>query len=175
MSDNVTIVVKEPFALNLRRLCILRNIEIGAQLSVLALAVYVLEMPLPLVPMFAVILALALLSALTWLRLKLPRPVTLQEFYFQVVMDVLALTALLYFAGGSTNPFVSLFLLPMVIVAATLPRRYAWGMAALTIACYTTLMFVYVPLPHTGISYLKDFDLHIFGMWFGFLLAFPIQ
>ena len=69
------------------------------------------------------------------------------ELFAQLSVDVIALTILLYFSGGSTNPFVSLYLLPLVIAAATLPARYTWGMAVLTTLCYTCLMEYYVPLP----------------------------
>ena len=41
-----------------------------------------------------------------------------------------------YFTGGPTNPFVSFFLLPLVITAALLPPAYTWLMAALTIVCW---------------------------------------
>jgi two-component system sensor histidine kinase RegB len=35
------------------------------------------------------------------------------EFFFELLADVASLTALLYLSGGSTNPFVSLYLLPL--------------------------------------------------------------
>jgi two-component system sensor histidine kinase RegB len=74
-------------------------------------------------------------------------PVGSLELFLQLSVDVLVLTVLLYYGGGSTNPFVSLYLLPLVIAAATLPRRQTWGMAALTLACYSLLMVWHVPLP----------------------------
>jgi two-component system sensor histidine kinase RegB len=84
---------------------------------------------------------------LTWWRLSLDFPVGNLELFLQLSVDVLQLTVLLYYGGGSTNPFVSLYLLPLVIAAATLTRRHTWGMAALTLACYSLLMVWYVPLP----------------------------
>ena len=54
---------------------------------------------------------------------------------------------LLYYSGGSTNPFISLFLLPLVIAAATLPHGYSWAMTGITTVCYTLLMKYYIPLP----------------------------
>jgi hypothetical protein len=53
---------------------------------------------------------------------RLPVPNT--ELFAQLCVDVLALSVLLYYSGGSTNPFVSLYLLPLVIAAATLPGHY---------------------------------------------------
>lgn len=177
---------------HLRRLAALRGVAIGAQGGVLALAWFVLGMRLPWLPLFTIIAAQGLITLLTWIRLGNARPVSNAELFGQLCLDVLALAALLYFSGGSTNPFISLFLLPLVIAAATLPRGYTWGMAALATACYTLLMKVYVPLPYPmpggremaqgmgGLSRMSGmpgafgdniFSLHVIGMWLGFVLS----
>ncbi len=158
-------------ALNLQRFFILRNIAIACELAVLTLAVHTLSMALPLFQIITIILTHALFNIATHLRTKKNRPISSLDFFMQLAFDALILTALLYFAGGSTNPFVSLFLLPLVIAAAILPQRFAWAMAALTVACYTVLMFFYQPLPHAHVKHGADFDLHVLGMWFGFLLS----
>ncbi|HKB55512.1 MAG TPA: histidine kinase dimerization/phospho-acceptor domain-containing protein, partial [Ramlibacter sp.] len=145
-------------------------------------------------PLIAVIVALATVNLLSWWRLGKDYPVSSAELFAQLVADVLALAALLYFSGGSTNPFISLFLLPLVIAAATLPHGYTWAMAALTTACYTLLMKFYVPLPlphaisgdmshdmsamegmdMSAMPQGNIFNLHIFGMWLGFVLSAAI-
>ncbi len=177
---------------HLRRLVALRGIAIAAQCAVLALAWTVLELQLPWLPLFATVAALLVLDLLTWLRLSSNRPVSNTELFAQLSADVLALAVLIYFGGGSTNPFISLFLLPLVIAAATLPRGYTWGMAALTTLCYTLLMKYYVPLPQTVAGDMAEmpgmqhgargmphviafqdniFNLHVIGMWLGFVLS----
>ena len=105
------------------------------------------------------------------MRLRRHPQISAPEFFIQLSVDVLFLTAFLYYTGGSTNPFVSLFLLPLVLVAATLPQIYAWLMAVLSVSCYTLLMFVYIPLPDVSSDHLGNFGLHTFGMWFGFLIG----
>lgn len=161
-------IPSHPAALNLRRLLVLRNIVLAGQLLAIGAAVYRLDMALPLLPVGIIISAYASLSILTGLRLRWPRPVTDAELYVQLLLDVAALTGLLYFLGGSTNPFVSFFLLPLMISAAALPATYTWVMAAVTIACYSVLMFFYMPLPHTSDNV---FALHVLGMWCGFVLT----
>ena len=172
---------------HLRRLATLRGVAIGAQGAMLALAGFVLDMPLPWLPLGATVAAEAVFALLAWLRLASARPVSSVELFAHLCLDVLALAVLLYFAGGSTNPFISLFLLPLVIAAATLPRGYTWGMAALATLCYTLLMKYYVPLPHPladGMAHAREmehgmgsmsadsiFNLHVFGMWLGFVLS----
>ncbi len=88
----------------------------------------------------------------------------------QIVVDVAALSGVLYFSGGSTNPFVSFYLLPLFIAATLLPPTYTWTVAALTGACYTFLLFWYVPLPMAH-EHGNDFSLHVFGMWLNFVLS----
>ncbi len=172
---------------HLRRLVALRGIAIAAQCIALALARTVLDIHLPWPPLYATVAALLALDLFTWLRLRSDRPVSNAELFAQLCADVLALAVLIYFSGGSTNPFISLFLLPLVIAAATLPRGYTWGMAALTTLCYSLLMKYYVPLPHGVTAGMEDmqgmqhdmsnmssdniFNLHVIGMWLGFVLS----
>ena len=156
----------------LRRLVALRSVAIAAQLLTLASVWKILELELDWQPMLLTIAALASVNLFSWLRLRSDRSVSSPELFGQLCADVLALSILLYYGGGSTNPFVSLYLLPLVIAAATLPGRYTWGMAALTAACYSILMLYYVPLPH---NHQHDgdsaFNAHVLGMWLGYVIS----
>src|SRR5512139_609907 len=131
----------------LRRLFWLRNSAIAVQLATLLLVYQFFSRELAWLPMLGTVGLLALLNVLSWWRLSLAYPVSHAELLAQLVADVGALSVLLYYSGGSTNPFVSLYLLPLVIAAATLPRLHTWVMAALTIGCYSLLMLWYIPLP----------------------------
>lgn len=156
---------------NLRRLFLLRNIVIAGQVLAIAAAVKLLDTPLALVPMGAVIAALIALNLRTWTRLRQDGPVGDAELFFELLADVACLTALLYLSGGSTNPFVSLYLLPLTIAAAALPARHAWSMAGLTVTCYTLLLFFFQPLGHDQSMHSNAFNLHILGMWITFLVS----
>ena len=179
---------------HLRRLFVLRVIAIAAQCVALALAYRFFAMKLQWLPMCATIATLAGLNLLTWLRLRNNGPVSNAELFAQLCADVLALLILLYYGGGSTNPFISLFLLPLVITAATLPHGYTWAMTGITTGCYTLLMKYYVPLqiPREMSGNTNDmaeisqnmssmnmgdmpqdsiFNLHVIGMWLGFVIS----
>ena len=132
---------QSPLSKNLQRLFLLRNITLAVQCLTFALAYWALEMQLPWTEMVAVVALLAVLNLATWARLRRNWPVSSIEFFTQLLIDVFALSALLYFSGGSTNPFISLYLLPLTIAAAALPWTYTWAMAAITIGCYTLLLF----------------------------------
>lgn len=162
---------QSPLSKNLHRLFLLRNIAILAQCLTFTLVYWLIEIEIPWTEMIVVVALLTVLNLLTWLRLHRTWPVSNLEFFSQLLIDVFALSALFYFSGGSTNPFISLYLLPLTIAAATLPWRYTWAMAIITIACYTLLLFNYVPLPHDHSNHLIEFTLHVSGMWLAFVLS----
>ncbi len=157
----------------LRRLVALRGVAVAAQLITLIAVFKILELNLNWQPMLQAITALALINLLTMLRLRSSKPVSNLELFTQLCVDVIVLSVLLYFGGGSTNPFVSLYLMPLVITATTLSRRYTWSMAALTISCYSLLMIYFVPLPHNHMLHNADnaFNTHVLGMWLGFIIS----
>lgn len=160
-----------PSGSNLRRILVLRGFVIGGLLLAGVLAIRLLELPLPLQPLLSVIGLLTLVNLLTWWRLRQPWPVADGELFAQLLVDVFAITVLLYYAGGSTNPLVSYYLLPLVIAAITLPAVYTWSMAAFTAACYTLLMFNYYPLMPRNGDFSTAIYLHLTGMWLTFVLS----
>lgn len=166
-----------PDHIQLRRLVNLRTLTVVAQLLTLLTVWKILELELKWLPMLIGIAALFAINLLTMLRLKSSKPVTHHELFANLIIDVIELTLLLYYAGGSTNPFISLYLLPLVIAAATLPEKYTWGMAALTTSCYSLLMFYRVPLPYShpempmNMEMNSAFNTHVMGMWLGFVIS----
>ncbi|HHM04441.1 MAG TPA: HAMP domain-containing histidine kinase [Gammaproteobacteria bacterium] len=158
-------------ALNLRALWALKSLLVAAQIIAVGVASVGLDVALPMLPIVSVMAVYVLLTLLTGFRSRTAGGVSVGEFFLHLVADVGVLTALLYFTGGSTNPFVSLLLLPLVIVAATLPHRHVWAMAGLVLACYSLLMFYYRPLPHARVQHGSSFDLHVLGMWFSFVMG----
>lgn len=175
----------------LTRIVALRRISVLAQAAVLLLAVGWLKIPLPVAAMAGITVALGLFNLFAQWRLAQPRPISDDEVLAQLLVDVAALGGLLYFAGGSANPFVSLFLVPPTIAAAMLPPRHAWFIAAATLLAYTFLMFWNLPLPapqgdlaeldallarasgvapeHAG--HVSGFALHVLGMWLNFVVS----
>lgn len=162
---------QSPLSKNLQRIFLLRNISIAAQCITCVAVYFLIDIAIPWFAIGVVIACLAFLNLLTWLRLYQSWPVTNIEFFGQLSIDVLALTAILYFSGGSTNPFISFYLLPLTITAATLPWRFTWAMAGMTIGCYSLLLFHYIPLPHDHSKHLLEFNLHVSGMWLAFVLS----
>jgi two-component system sensor histidine kinase RegB len=169
----------------------LRRIEVLTQAVVLLLAVGWLRIPLDVMAMSAIIALLAAINLGTRWRLARGGQVSENEVFAHLAIDAVVLGLLLYFAGGSANPFVSLFLLPPTLAAAMLPARHAWGMAGITLMAYTVLIFWKLPLPppqgdlaqfyallarasgdtseHAAHS--AGFALHVLGMWLNFVIS----
>ncbi len=182
--------------LNLRRLCWIRAIVL-VFMSVAALYGYLyLAIQSQLFAVALIIASQALITALTYLKLRrniaATKTVTETEFSAQLTVDVLFIFALAYFTGGATNPFISYFLVPLSIAAATLPKRHVAAIAGLSVGAYSLLLFAYQPLEffsHTGhVSTATDhqphlahsassievatvFNPHYLGMWFNFLVS----
>jgi len=162
-----------------RRLFFFRSVVIAVELAVLLLVVFGLGVNLPIPEILSMMAVYAVFNLLAWVRLRTGASASELEFFLHLSVDVLMLAVLFYFSGDSSNPFVSLFLLPLVIVAATLSRRYVWSMAAVALSCYTLLMVIYVPasngknmlMAEHSIQSISGFRLHVLGMWFSFLLG----
>jgi two-component system sensor histidine kinase RegB len=169
------ILHQSPLSKNLQRLFLLRAIAIIAQTIIFGMVYAIIEFDLPWTEIILTICVLTILNFLTWVRLRYHWPVTNLELFAQLLIDVAALTTLLYFSGGSTNPFISLYLLPLTIAATVLPWHYTWLMATITISCYTLLLYEYIPLPHDHSDdhsrHMFEFNLHVFGMWLTFVLS----
>ncbi|MCB1687325.1 MAG: HAMP domain-containing histidine kinase [Halioglobus sp.] len=96
------------------------------------------------------------------------------------------LTLVLYLYGGATNPFVSLYLVPVAISAATFSIRFTLSLATFCLLAYSLLMFYYEPMQllspghemtsggdlhsmHTSEE--NQINWHIIGMWINFVLS----
>jgi two-component system sensor histidine kinase RegB len=170
---------------NLRWLFVLRNLMIIGEALIILISIYGLEFPLREVPLWGIMTIMAGFNWWTWLRLSSPQPIAETELFIQLSADVLAITAILYFTGGATNPIAWFFLLPLIITATVLPQYYTWYMVIFTSGCYTILMGFYEPLPdiqpmtlHGDLAHRMPMvveshglELHVFGMWFGFVFS----
>ena len=156
--------------LNLRRLFMLRNVAIIGQLLAVYITQIYLDIALPILSLGMVIFTFALFNLFTLFRIRWGRGVSQLEFLFQLLADVFILTALLYLTGGASNPFVLLFLLPIIIATAVLSVRYTWVVTLITAACYSLLIWKFQPLPHAHDSG-TGFSQHVFGMWVSFVIS----
>jgi two-component system sensor histidine kinase RegB len=131
----------------------------------------VLDGSLPLRELGLAVGALALWNVLNYGPVHAQRDVQDAEVVLNLTVDIVVLTAVLYFTGGPTNPFVSLYLVPISLAATSLPTRYAWLTCAICGAGYSLLWWRSVPLPPVHARFGSAFDLHLAGMWVNFVIA----
>jgi two-component system sensor histidine kinase RegB len=153
----------------LARLFWLRWATIAGELVVLAGAHFWLGIALPLSTLLALTGLQALVNAATWARMRRPRPAGQPELFSQLLLDLALLTALLYFSGGATNPFVSFYLPALAAGAATLAWPYAFALALCALAGYSGLVYFYQPL-HIH-DHGQAMAYHLAGMWINFSIS----
>ena len=102
------------------------------------------------------------------INVSTPEPLALAA---ELILDMVALAALLFFSGGVSNPFASLLLLPLALAAGSLAPAVLFGLALFAVALFGALLEFNVPLVRPGFSPDALFALHRFGMWLSFVIA----
>lgn len=161
-----------PIANTMKVLVMLHWFESVAQCTALVVAAFALGFELPYGSLWLIVLLFAVWNTGTTYFLRRER---LQNSEFQVLLqlgvEIVTLTGLLYFTGGATNPFVSLYLVPIALGAIVLPRRMAIAVMLCAMTCYTVLMFHFEPLVDQHVGHSNGFGLHVLGMWVNFLIS----
>ncbi|MEH6389488.1 MAG: ATP-binding protein [Pseudomonas profundi] len=161
-----------PTRQNLWRLILIRLLVWVAQSLSVAGAYLSGWFPLPWLPLLITLGISALVSVLTVLRLSRGWPVTEPEYGLQLLFDMLVHSVLLYYSGGPTNPFVSYYLVPLTIAAATLPWFYTLLLACVAISAYSLLLVWYKPLDAFELPVVSHMiNLHVIGMWLNFAMS----
>lgn len=132
---------------NMQQLIQLRWFAVFGQVATIVVVHHGFGIRLPLEPMFTVLAGLALFNAASlWFWRRRGR-VSNAELFVALLVDVATLTAQLYLSGGTTNPFVFLFLLQVILGAVLLKPWSTWTMVAVTGVCFAGLALLPRPLP----------------------------
>lgn len=158
---------------NLAQLLLLRAVAILGQALMIIFVNNLLEISLPLKHMFSVLAALTLLNILGFYRYKSQKNISDKALFFELFLDVSAFALQIYLSGGASNPFISLFLLQVIIAAILLQGNYAWLIATITTIYYVLLSFYYQHLHafHAHGEMGGFFNLHLQGMLMSYILA----
>ena len=133
------------------------------------------------------------LTVYTFNRLSKHTSTSEREFFFHLATDITVLTILFVFSGGSANPFVSLYLFPIIVSASLLSSTYTRVLLFLGITCYSALFVIDMLWPGSSPSHESHaagnmsshnshtasteasgssmFSLHLYGMWFTFAFS----
>jgi len=156
---------------NLLLLTHLRWIAVVGQLVTIWLVDFELGIRLPLAAMLGVVLFLVMLNLVSLLRYRRQESVTNTELFVELLLDVAALTVQLYLSGGALNPFISLFLLQVILGAILLEAWSVWSLVVVTSLCFVGLTVFHRDLAMQH-SHMGGFwNLHVQGMFICFVLA----
>jgi len=136
---------------NMQQLIQLRWLAVLGQMVTIAFSDLIFMMHLPMrqmLPVIAALIGFNLFSTWHWRvqRSGKSRQVRNSDLFCSLLVDVFALTALLYFSGGAANPFSSLYLLQIVLGAAILEAGSLWLLIAISSICFAALTVAYHPL-----------------------------
>lgn len=157
-------------AANMRQLIQLRWIAVAGQTGTILLVHFVLRIPLPVVEMLGVAALLAGANLLALLAVPRHR-VHDGEVMGALLIDMAALTLQLYFSGGATNPFISLYLLQVVLGAILLPAGPVVALVAVTCLAYALLSLRNVPLTLPAPLFEHSDALFAIGHWAAFVVV----
>ena len=157
----------------------LRWVAVAGQLLVIGYVWFALYVPLPIVELLLLVTGTAISNLILWLwaRRLMRRSDTAttigpsdasdgieysddtigsRAIGMLIGIDVLTLTALLYYSGGAANPFIFFYFANIAIAGMILPRTWAWCISVASIAggifllsrAYPLEVFASSPLAH---------------------------
>jgi two-component system sensor histidine kinase RegB len=130
----------------MKELVQLRWVAVLGQLLTILVIHFGLDVELPLQMMFTVLAVLVVFNAFAALGLRLRHRVRTAELFIGLLVDMGTLTAQLYLSGGTTNPFVFLYLLQVGLAAVMMAPAYAWTLLGVAIVCFLWLAEAAIPL-----------------------------
>jgi two-component system, sensor histidine kinase RegB len=161
-----------PTAEALRRLIGLRYVIVALLAVAIVFAKVVLGTAIQWTMVAAGLGLLLLVNMAIHRRVARQRSVSERELFTTFIIEVFALTGVLWTMGGSASPLVSLYLLPLTVAANLLRRRHTWIVALVTALCYSALIAFDVPVDehdHAAVS--TQFSQHVLGMWAIFVVS----
>ena len=164
------LIVETAAAENMRQLIQLRWIAVVGHTLAILLVHFGFGISLPLVEMLGVAALLAAANLLATMALPRHR-VHSGEVMLALLIDMAALTLQLCFSGGATNPFISLYLLQVVLGAILLPPAAVAVLVAATALSYALLTVSYMPLLIPAGLVVAHADLFAIGQWIGFVMV----
>lgn len=142
----------------LRTLCSLRWVAIAGQAATVLVASTVLDVSLPLAPLWGGVLFLVIFNLYATLLPPRSEELSPGVAFFHLLIDIAVLAWMVGWSGGIHNPFGLLFLVMIALAALALPPRWAFAAALASLAGYGVSAVFGQPLdsPH---------DQHLLLLW----------
>ncbi len=162
---------------NMQQLIQLRWIAVFGQVTTIAIVNLIFDIELPIRHMLEVLVCLIAFNIASHLRWHERPSVSNKELFLAMLVDVAILTVQLYLSGGTSNPFVFLYLLQVTLSGMLLESWSTWSIVAITSVCLVGLTLFSRPLTLSYDHELRFFSLYVQGLLIcftlnGVLLAF---
>jgi two-component system sensor histidine kinase RegB len=159
--------------INLSWLIKLRWGAAAGQAATILFVRFGMQIALPLSPLLGLVTVAALsnLGCLAWLRRG--REVREPAVVAVLALDVLILTGLLFYAGGSFNPFSFLYLVHIALAAVVLRSGWTWVLVVLSLLASGALFFghSWLVMDDPAMDHMHHMGTHLAGMWVAFAMA----
>lgn len=155
---------RPPGQVRLQTLVAIRWIAVAGQLGALLFLAFGLELKLPLAYAVAAVAASALLNIIVFVRYPASTRLSDGEAALFLTYDTLQLAVLVYLTGGTSNPFIVLFLAPVAVAATVLTLRSMLVVAFVAILCLTVVALFHRPLPWTPEPFSLP-PMYLVGQW----------
>lgn len=158
----------------------LRWVAVVGQLLTIGVSVLVFRVNLQVYPLVAIVTLTAVSNLIltVWYRIHLSDERSLlpsQEYLslgIVMTVDLLSLSALLFFAGGTGNPFAIFYFVNLALAAVILPARWGWTLTIIAFVCLVGLLFLAEPLAELTAQPLAGRQIPMTLQQAGLLVAF---
>ncbi len=161
----------DPKSLKLDTFIRLRWFVVVGQITAVLVVHFGLAFKLNLIAIVLVISLSACLNVV--LRYKHPQNHRIEQASAAALLsyDIFQLATLLYLTGGLHNPFISLFVAPVLISSTILSPKHTQILGLLTVVIVTFLGFFHEPLPWSFGTSLNLPPLYVIGVWFSAVIS----
>ncbi|AMG87727.1 HAMP domain-containing histidine kinase [Bordetella parapertussis] len=153
----------------LRTLCSLRWLAIAGQAVTIVAVSSVLELDLPLRPLWLGVLVLVVFNLYASWRLRRLSDVSYVTAFAHLLVDIGVLAWMVGWSGGITNPFGLMFLILTALAALALPSNWALATGLASLAGYTLAAIFGQPLRHED-----TYTLLLGGLAFNFVISIGV-
>lgn len=124
----------------------LRWLAVVGQVAAVAVATILLHITLPLGPIAGVVLTTLITNVVLFVGLRAGMNLPSALVPVVLLLDIGLLTVLLYYTGGPTNPFGTLYLVNVAMAVVVLQGASAWLIVGAAAVCHGLLLLWHVPL-----------------------------
>ena len=157
-----------PSSLKLDTLIRVRWLAVMGQSAAIIITAFYLNFPLPFAECFLVVALSAWLNLGLRIRFPFNQRLSGKQAALLLAWDELQLAGLLFLTGGIQNPFLFLFLVPVLVSASSLPLKWTVSLAALVTLLSILLSFFALPLPWIEGEEIALPPLYEFSLWVAF-------